>query len=32
MIAESYKINNSDIDADAMTKDSGDWDDDLWDD
>jgi len=31
MIAESYKIYNSEIDADAMTKDEGDWDE-VWDD
>ena len=31
-IAESYIISNEESSTDAMSKDQGDWDDDLWDD
>ena len=32
LVAESYKIFGKEVNADAMSKDEGDWDDDLWDD
>lgn len=32
LVAESYIISNVESSTDAMSKDQGDWDDDLWDD